>query len=352
MDEFTYVINFENLATATAPAQEVWVFDTLDLKVFDINTFEAGFIKIGDKIAETPPYLQNYTWTVAMPEKNLITKVELKLNKTTGEALWYFKCIDPLTGELPVDALAGFLPPEDGTGAGQGLVLFSNKIKNGLPDDVVVTNKAKIVFDYNDPIWTDPWENKKDIIAPTSKVLTATSISGGLVELKWQGTDNPNGSGVYCYDVYMKRQDEDYYGMLFSHTTETSAKIELEIDRTYSFYTIATDSADNQEYKTNIPDVTMFHTTSIEEVIKSGAVSISPNPAKNDFTVSFDVLESSKMKIVLQDLNGREVLGVYDGFVSAGLFAHAVKTDNFARGVYFLHISIGGNAIVEKVIVE
>ncbi|MDR2970375.1 MAG: right-handed parallel beta-helix repeat-containing protein, partial [Bacteroidales bacterium] len=146
--DFTYVINFENDPKATAPAQQVWITDNLDLNLFDINSFEAGIMKMGDRmITDIPFNTQNCTWTIDMrPEMELITEVKLTLNKSTGVATWYFKSIDPATGELPTDALMGFLPPEDGNGSGQGFVMFTIKLKDGLADDVVITNKASIVF--------------------------------------------------------------------------------------------------------------------------------------------------------------------------------------------------------------
>jgi len=254
--EFPYIINFENSSEATAPAQEVWVTDTLDLNVFDIESFEAGILKIGDKIIETPFGQQNHTWTVDMrPDMNLITKITLKLDKTKGIAIWYFKSIDPATGELPDDALAGFLPPNDDDGAGQGFVMFSIKLKEGLADDIVVANMATIVFDNNDAIVTPEWVNAKDVVPPTSAMLRPAKVTGE-VELTWQGTDNESGSGIYCYDVYLKKDNGDYERIM-ARTTATSMMFTVAEGVTYSFYTIATDRADNRENDKINPDITL-----------------------------------------------------------------------------------------------
>ena len=43
-------------------------------------------------------------------------------------------------------------------------------------------------------------------------------------------------------------------------------------------------------------------------------------------------------------------INIYDGFASDGIFTKTVKTNNLARGVYFLNILIDGNVRVEKVI--
>jgi len=91
----------------------------------------------------------------------------------------------------------------------------------------------------------------------------------------------------------------------------------------------------------------------IAEVIKSGAINIMPNPTSDDFVVSFDVLEpSNNMQIFLTDLTGRQVLHIYDDFVESGLFTKSVKTNNLARGVYFLHVRLNGNVATEKITLE
>jgi len=254
--DFTYVINFENDEKATAPAQEVWITDALDLNVFDINSFEAGIMKIGDRIIDDIPFnTQNYTWTIDMrPEIDILLEINLKLDKSSGIATWYFKSIDPATGEVPEDALLGFLPPNDDEGSGQGFVMFSIRLKDGLPDDVTVANIASIVFDFNEPIITPEWVNKRDIVPPTSTMLRPANAIGE-VELAWIGSDDD--SGVYCYDIYMKREDDDYYVMILSKTKTTSTVFTVEDGVKYSFYSIAYDNAGNRELDKTEPDITI-----------------------------------------------------------------------------------------------
>ena len=257
-NEFTYIINFENDPKATAPAQEVWITDTLDLNVFDIKSFEAGIMKIGDRIIDDIPFnTQNYTWSIDMSndDMDLITEITLKLDKSKGIASWYFKSIDPATGELPTDALVGFLPPNDEDGAGQGFVMFTIKLKEELADDVTVANKASIVFDLNEPIITPEWVNKKDIVPPTSAMIRPAN-STGEVELTWNGEDNIDGSGIYSYDIYMKK-DDGYYEKLITRTKAPSIRFTVEDGVKYSFFSIATDNAGNVEIFKTEPDITI-----------------------------------------------------------------------------------------------
>jgi len=254
--EFTYVINFENDSKATAPAQEVWITDALDLNVFDINSFEAGIMKIGERMIYDIPFnTQNHTWSIDMrPEIDIILEITLKLDKSSGIASWYFKSIDPATGEVPADALLGFLPPNDDEGSGQGFVMFTIRLKDGLPDDVTVANIASIVFDFNEPIITPEWVNKRDIVPPTSTMLRPAKAIGE-VELAWTGSDDA--SGVYCYDIYMKRENDDYYDMILSKTKTTSTVFTVEDGVKYSFYSIAYDHAGNREPDKTEPDITI-----------------------------------------------------------------------------------------------
>ncbi|MCL2042370.1 MAG: T9SS type A sorting domain-containing protein, partial [Bacteroidales bacterium] len=135
----------------------------------------------------------------------------------------------------------------------QGFVMFTIKLKEGLADDVVVANKATIIFDHNAPIVTPEWVNEKDVVPPTSTMLRPTNTTGEI-ELKWQGTDNQDGSGVYCYDIYLKQDDGDYERII-ARTTATSMPFTVVDGVTYSLYSIATDNAGNRESDKTQPDI-------------------------------------------------------------------------------------------------
>ena len=262
---FTYVINFENKATATAPAQEVFVTDTLDLNSFDINSFKAGYIKIGSKLVQAPVNVDNNTWTIDMrPSMNLIANVTLTLDKTKGIAKWYLKCVDPKTNDFPTDPLVGFLPPNDSIGSGEGSVAFTINLKSGVNDNAI-NNRAKIVFDTNEPIMTPTWSNKKDIVAPTSSMNQPIIASDSIATLNWQAEDNKGGSGVYSYNLYMKKGTDDYIPLI-SRSSLNSVNFKFQKGLKYSFYVTAIDSAENVEVKTNVPDV-ILNTQSFTVII-------------------------------------------------------------------------------------
>ena len=98
--------------------------------------------------------------------------------------------------------------------------------------------------------------------------------------------------------------------------------------------------------------ITYKQKVSIDEAIKNLTVSIFPNPTVSDFTVSFELLEKScNLQISLCDILGKELLEVYNDFVSAGNFTRTVNTENLAKGIYFLKILIDGNSTVEKIVI-
>ena len=78
---------------------------------------------------------------------------------TTGVVRWTLRTLDPETGLPPSDPLAGFLPPENGTGRGQGHVSFSIRSRSDLTRGTQIANSADIIFDTNEVISTEPWLN-------------------------------------------------------------------------------------------------------------------------------------------------------------------------------------------------
>ncbi|MCU0484784.1 MAG: hypothetical protein MUC85_01610 [Anaerolineales bacterium] len=161
-DTLAYTIYFENVATAAAPAQEVFITDVLD-PLLDWSTFQVGEIAFGDQSAVASALGQpgQFYARLTIPDyrpdvtKTWWVDITVKLDNQTGQARWTLRMLDPTTGELPEDVLAGFLPPNDDTGRGQGLVTFTIKPREDAAFSSVITNQAIIIFDQNAPILTN-----------------------------------------------------------------------------------------------------------------------------------------------------------------------------------------------------
>ena len=181
----TYTVYFENKSDATAAAQEVYVTNPLS-EWLDWSSFEMGEVVFNNQIdlgLSGKPY---GTSEATMNGTNFLVRTKLGGGADgTGEiasqgvAHWYMRIVDPTTGTgWPEDITAGFLPPNDETFRGEGHLTYRIKVRDDAPQNVVITNSATIVFDYNDPIETDPaWWNT---VAPT--IGTAQFAEQDVVE--------------------------------------------------------------------------------------------------------------------------------------------------------------------------
>jgi len=156
--------------TAAAPAQVVLVVDQLD-QYLDLSSVE--LVDLGFNNVETfvPAGQQQFAGSAVVATDPNPVRITAGLNPDTGQITWEMASMDPVTGELPEDPFAGFLPPNN-TNAhdGEGFVQFRVNPKPGLPSGTVISNMARITFDVNQPIDT-PWViNIIDSAAPVSSV--------------------------------------------------------------------------------------------------------------------------------------------------------------------------------------
>ena len=144
-----YQIDFENSPTATAPAQQVQVTETFDPNL-NLNTFQLTEIAFGDTVLAIPPGSQDYHITVPMTYDGVTFNVVISavLNYATRQLNVTFRSIDPTT-QLPPSVLVGFLPPENGTGQGEGYVGYTIAPNAGLATGTQIRSVANITFDSN-----------------------------------------------------------------------------------------------------------------------------------------------------------------------------------------------------------
>ena len=269
-----YEIRFENLATATAPAQQVIVTDQLNPHTMDLDTFSLGPIRFGSKTVVPPSGLSQYTANVDLrPAQNLIVRVDASLDKNAGLLTWRFSSIDPLTLQFTQDPSAGFLPPNVHPPAGEGSVVFNVNQKAGLMNGTAIQNQASVVFDQNAPVATPVWTNTVDTAAPVTKVeaLPATESSTSFT-LRWSGADA--GSGIEHYGVFVSK-DGGGFAPLVSDTAKTSIAFTGVAGSRYAFYSIGRDFAGNVEKK-SAPDTTTQIVTSGKDTTAPVTV---PNPS-------------------------------------------------------------------------
>lgn len=255
LQPFDYNIAFENQATATAPAQQVTIADQLDTANLDLTTFSLGPISFGSYILVPPSGQTQYVGGLDLrPAQNVEVKVQASLNKTTGVATWIFQSIDPATGQLTTDPLAGFLPPDVNPPAGMGAVVYSVQPKSAITTGTTTCNQAQVVFDTNAALNTPTWCNTFDNSPPVSAVSALPpSESSASFTVQWSGTDV--GAGISSYSIYVSDNGGAFTAWQ-QNTTATSAAYTGQIGHTYGFYSIATDLVGNVEGPKTVAEAT------------------------------------------------------------------------------------------------
>ena len=249
-----YTIRFENQTTATAAAQEVHITHTLEPNI-DLESFTLGPVQFG-RHQITPPLGVNQWETVAdlRSEIGHDLKINAELNPDTRTVIWTFTTIDPATGQLTRDPIAGFLPPNDPAGSGEGSVSYLVLAQDALATGDTIDAQARIVFDVNDPIDTPVWTNTIDAASPGSTVAALPAETyAATFDVSWSGQDDPGGSGVANYDLFVSDNGGPFL-LWLADTTATSAQFTGEDRHTYAFYSIARDNVGHVELPVPMAD--------------------------------------------------------------------------------------------------
>ena len=192
--QMPYTITFENKASATAPAHEVFVTDTLDAAKYDLSTFtftsygwaDVAFLVGGSKTQE---FTRDIIYNVK--GQDILVRVSGQFDPQTGIARWAFVSLDKNGNEID-DPDLGFLVPNNANLDGEGFVSFIVEHKKNPANGSTVSNRATIVFDANDPITTNTYVNTFDTDYPTSKITKVEERNGQLV-VTLQGSDATSG---------------------------------------------------------------------------------------------------------------------------------------------------------------
>lgn len=250
-----YTIRFENHAVlAAAPAASVIVTQTLDSDL-DWTTFRLGSIGFGDVVinvpADTAFFETRYDLTAT---RGVFVDIRAGINIATGQVRWEFTAIDPATGDLPADPLVGFLPPNVHGPEGEGFLNYSIRPKSTVVTGTRIDAVASITFDVNEPIVTPSIFHTFDAGSPTSRVsVLPTTLNTPQFTVTWFGTDEPQGSGIETYDVFVA-VDGGPFTLFLDDTALTSATFTGLPLHTYAFYSVATDRVGHAEAVPTIAD--------------------------------------------------------------------------------------------------
>ncbi len=270
-----YVIDFENEPDASAPAHQVVVTQSIDPNL-DGSTFQLGDFGFGNIVIHVPAGRQSYSTRIdARSTVGVYVDVTADFNRLTGVVTWSFTSIDPTTLDQPTgNPQEGFLPPDTTKPLGEGWVSYSVQPKANDPTGTVITAQASIVFDTNAAIATNPASNTIDAGPPTSSVAPLPTASLPQFTVSWSGQDDPGGSGIASYDIYVS-DDGGPFTLWQSGTTQTSAVYTGAVGHTYTFYSVATDNVGNVEAAPSAPEA---ETTVISPLALTAIGAVAPNP--------------------------------------------------------------------------
>ena len=238
--QLDYNVHFQNKPTASAAVVYVQVTEPVPTSVDPTSVALSGF-GFGTGTRYVAPADQQ-SILAEEPSGDLEgdqVQVTGHFNRATSMITWTFSTINPATGDLDYNATAGFLPPDNATGIGEGYVSYTAQAKPGLSTGTKVQAQASIIFDRNTPISTTAWSNSIDNTTPTASVTTLPARSRpGNLTVHWSGNDG-TGSGVTSYNVYVS-VDGGPLTKWQSDTSSNSASYPLSAGHTYGFAAQAT----------------------------------------------------------------------------------------------------------------
>ena len=277
LDNHTYMVTFENVDSATASAQVVKVTIPIDTLAFDLSTFKFGNSSIGTKSYNVPINRKEFTYDVNFNKtKSYIVRVMGSLDVAKGVINCEFITLDTTTLDLPV--LEGFLPPNKLAPEGEGSIIYSVALKTNIADGYKTSSQAQIVFDENEAILTNTWENIVDR-EPSTSFPVATISGTSDITIALNGTDSQ--SGVDYYYLYVSENGGEWVALTGS--TENTLKLKGEPGKHYDFYSSSTDRVGNAEVKTPSIESSITVALSVRESESSKQqIEIIPNPSNGN----------------------------------------------------------------------
>jgi len=281
-----YEIQFENEATAGAPAQQVVIAQQLDPNL-DWRTFRLGSFGFDGMVFDVPANSAFYQTTIDLSQTfGYDVDVSATIDEVTGIATWTFTTIDPATGQIPTDPALGFLPPDNSSGAGEGFVSYTILAKASDPTGTVINAQATVVFDTQPPLNTPQIFNTIDAGSGLTSTVAALPPEEPSPEfnVSWSGADSASGSAIGSFTIFVSDNGGPYTAWL-PNTTLTSASYLGQFGHTYSFYSVATDNVGNVE---PTPASAQATTTVVSPLTITSLTAISPNP-RNTSVSAIDV---------------------------------------------------------------
>ena len=338
-----YFITFDNKATADAPAQVVTVTEQLDANL-DWSTFQLADFDFGGAIYPIPAGLTSYSTVIDdTASEGVYVDVDASFNALTGLLTWTFTSIDPTTFDVPVgNPEEGFLPPDVNPPEGDGFVSYSVDPAASDTTGTDINAQGTVIFQAGLPdqssLNTQKISNTIDDGPPTSSVKPLPAYSPASFTVGWAGEDDPGGSGIRSYDIYVS-DNGGPFTLWQADTAQTSGIYTGQNGQTYSFYSVATDNVGNQQPTPSAAQAT----TQIDAVPPPSSVGPLPPESPPSFRVSWSGSDDAGGSgiasfSIFVSINGgpfnpwitdtTQTSGTYTGQVGDTYGFYSVATDN------------------------
>lgn len=258
-DRLPYSILFENDTSATAPVKVLKVVYPIDPKQ-DASTFQLGSFGFNNLTFSIPGNVNNYSQRLDLRDSlGLYVDITAGLDGVNNQVFWIFESIDPITLLSTTDPLKGFLLTNDinDPASGNGFVNFSIKPITTAHTGDTISAFANIIFDSNDTVPTNRAKNTIDALPPTTHLTSFTqTINPSVVQLHWNGTDDPGGSGIATYSLYLSVNGRPY-SLYRSGISDNAFLFTGVRDTVYCFFVAGTDSVNNKEALKNLCELSV-----------------------------------------------------------------------------------------------
>lgn len=103
-----------------------------------------------------------------------------------------------------------------------------------------------------------------------------------------------------------------------------------------------------------LDDINIGGATGIENNLASTTnFNVYPNPAEENTTIYFNLLEKQKVELKIYDIVGSAISSIFNGDLNAGEHQYSVAENaNLSSGIYFVTLSVGGQRFTKKLVVK
>lgn len=84
--------------------------------------------------------------------------------------------------------------------------------------------------------------------------------------------------------------------------------------------------------------------------LKINSISVSPNPAEENVTLNYIVSGVDQVKIVVKDLQGRELIHILNEPQTLGIYEKNVDVSSLSTGIYLVEYTVGNSVITSKLV--